>query len=579
MIPAGSALVRDEKLGWLIFSDPVRELVANSASDVQDVIHKVERAIAKGGHCVGWVTYEAAPAFDKALHPRSGDQPYAWFREYRSRECIDSLPLPSGAFSLKRERVALTRAQYSSRIRETKRYLKEGATYQVNFTFPIEYSFAGDPFDLFCQLQLNQQSKHSLFIDSGDTVVCSVSPELFFTMRGRDLVSRPMKGTASRRPDTERDIAEEESLKKSGKNAAENVMIVDMIRNDLGRICDPSSVRVKSLFDLERFPTVFQATSTVCGKTSAGLWEIFSALFPCASVTGAPKVETMKIIRGLEPGPRGIYTGAIGYASADQSAFNVGIRTLVIDKSGKAKYGVGSGIVWESDADQEYDECLAKAEVLATRIPPFELLETMLWVEEAGYILLDEHMARLSASARYFGYRCGIASIRRSLEKRAQAFHGRTMVRLRVKASGQATITAKPLQRKDDAAWHVAVAAARADNADRFLYHKTTYRDFYDAILASRPDLDDLLILNSSGELTESCKANVVVVIGGQHYTPPIQCGVLAGTYREAMLRSGELHERILRRSDLMRADEVYLINSVRGKIPILLETPSQPVA
>jgi para-aminobenzoate synthetase/4-amino-4-deoxychorismate lyase len=571
MNPAGLALVRDGSRGWFCFTDPVREHVAKTPEQVLQVLQDVDDAVERGSHCMGYVSYEAAPAFDSSLHAHDSKTPCAWFREYRNRETLEHLPQTTGAYNPQYLRAGMSRTQYRRAIARIKNLLKAGATYQVNFTFPLHFQFTGDPFDLFCQLQRNQNSNHSAYVDTGDFVICSVSPELFFTKRGYQVEARPMKGTAPRMPDCASDTQEERKLLASGKNAAENVMIVDMIRNDLGRISESGSVQVRSLFQLEKYPTVFQTTSTVVSQSDSNLCELFTALFPCASVTGAPKVETMKIIRKLESTPRGVYTGAVGFVSKDRTYFNVGIRTMLIEKTGRAVYGVGSGVVWESDADEEYDECLAKAEVLRERVPDFHLLETLLWSEKSGFSLLDEHMERIDASANYFGFKFKQPLLQRKLFAHAENYSESMRVRLLLSRNGDCSIEAIALG-QGTKKWRVGISRLKADSSDRFLYHKTTHRAFYDAALSDRDGMDDVLLFNHAGELTESCKANVVVVLKGVHYTPPISVGLLAGTYRQKLLRSGRLKERVLRMRDIVAADEIYLVNSVRGKIPIVLE-------
>jgi len=579
MKTAGLALVRNGANGWFSFSRPVREYVAHTPEHVLKVLRKVDSAAKRGSHCVGYVSYEAAPAFDPSLRTHKAEIPCAWFREYAKRESLDDLPQPSGTHSLEFDRAGMGRAHYVRAIKRIKNLLKAGATYQVNFTFPLHFRFAGDPFDLFCQLHRNQDSDHSVYIDTGSFVISSVSPELFFTQHGNRVETRPMKGTSPRMPDFDSDMRAEKELLRSGKNAAENVMIVDMIRNDLGRICEPGSVKVGKLFEVERYPTVFQATSSVSGNSDAALPELFRALFPCASVTGAPKVETMKIIRMLEPVARGIYTGAIGFVAKDRISFNVGIRTLLIEQTGRAVYGVGSGVVWESDADDEYDECLAKAKVLEEKSRDFQLLETMLWRRRCGFALLDEHLARMRRSAEYFGFAFQPTQIRQRLERGAGKYGDRMRVRLLLSKNGKCQIEAVTIPESSSSLWRVGISRVRAKSSDRFLYHKTTNRSFYESALSDHTELDDVLLFNERGELTESCKANVVVVLKGDHYTPPVSAGLLAGTYRQSLLSAGKISERVLRMKDLRAADEVYLVNSVRGKIPIVLENLAASVA
>lgn len=578
MKPAGFALVRNEKHGWLYFSRPQRIFTANHAGRVRDVLRQVELSVASGNHCVGYVAYEAAKAFDSALQVKYSRKPCAWFQEFRKRETVAEIPVPSGFSRLSNIRPGITRRDYRKKITAIKRLLKAGATYQVNFTFPVHFDFCGDPFDFFCQMHLNQESDYSTFIDTGDSFICSASPELFFSSKEGILECKPMKGTAGRGMDSATDIEIENDLRRSSKNFSENVMIVDMIRNDLGRVSEAGSVKVVSLFDIERYPTVFQATSTVRSLSDSSVSEVFCALFPCASVTGAPKVETMKIIKALEVAPRGIYTGALGFSSPDCTRFNVPIRTVEIDRSGKAVYGAGSGIVWESDADKEYTECMEKSAVLTQRMPVFELLETMRWNPGSGFALLEKHMIRLLSSAHYFGFSANEKVIRSRLAGVADKLCEPMIVRLLLSRGGQSRLDLGSLK---DAArpWRVAVACRRAEPDNRFLYHKTTYREFYRSILDERRDLDDMIILNSKGELTESCRANLVLVIAGTHYTPPVSSGLLPGTLREAMMELGEIKERVLNLHDLELAEDIYLINSVRGRIPIVLEHSPANVA
>lgn len=568
----GITLFRDEGRGWFSFSSPCAEFAADTLPDVNPVLEKVDALVQKGFHCVGFVSYEAAPAFDPAMMVKRACTPLAWFRCFRKRDHLECIPAAAGAYKLQRMRSGMNFRVYRAQANEIKRQLEAGSSYQVNLTFPLHYTFAGDPFDFFCQLQHNQEAGFAAYIETGALAVCSASPELFFRRTGAIIETRPMKGTARRLPDFQSDLAQKQALVSSVKNAAENVMIVDMIRNDLGKIAYPGSVAVKSLLDVEQYPTVYQCTSTVRARTNASLSDVFRALFPCASVTGAPKIETMKIIRNLELQPRGIYTGSIGFVSPDQCTFNVAIRTMVISKStGKASYHVGSGVVWDSDPQSEYTECMDKAKTLEGRGRPFMLLETMRWSVRRGYYLLDLHLARIENSAKYFRFRLNRRMILAQLTRKAKALDCPARVRLTVDRTGKAMVEASPLPPGRNK-WHVGISSQKADCTDRFLYHKTTARDFYDKVLRESPEFDDMIISNKSGEITESCKANIVAVIDGVHYTPPVKCGLLPGVMRQHLLNSGRIEERILTAEDLSSAEQVYLINSLRGKISIVLE-------
>ncbi|MCK4467634.1 MAG: chorismate-binding protein, partial [Desulfobacterales bacterium] len=340
----------------------------------------------------------------------------------------------------------------------------------------------------------------------------------------------------------------------SEKNRAENVMIVDMVRSDMGRIAHTGSIQVDELFALEKYPTLWQMTSTVTAKTKAGLSEIFRALFPPASITGAPKPRTMQIIAELETGPRRIYTGSIGFISPDRKAqFNVAIRTVLVDKiKGQAEYGVGGGIVWDSTETIEFEESQTKAKILTERLSDFSLLETILWVPENGYYLLQQHLARLKDSAIYFSFSADIDAIRDKLLSLAGAFpHTAHKVRLLVAKNGH--ITCKPEVLRHSIVRHiqrVCLAQSPIDSSNPFLYHKTTNRRVYDQALASCPGYDDVILWNEKGEVTESCIANIVIELDGKLYTPPVQCDLLAGTFRAWLIKQNKVREKVIRLKD-----------------------------
>ena len=320
--------------------------------------------------------------------------------------------MPYGEYQVGEWEAAVDWPAYSRAIAAIKSYIAQGYTYQVNYTMPLSASFSGDPWALYRDLTQSQQAQFMAYLDLGRFVICSSSPELFFLREGLQFMSKPMKGTARRGRTLTEDHLQMRWLQNSEKNRAENVMIVDMIRNDFGRIAEIGSVDVPELFTVERYPTLLQMTSTVSARSKATLPEIMRAMFPCASITGAPKVRTMEIIKELEPQARGIYTGSIGFITPEQQAsFIVAIRTVVIDRlNNQATYGVGGGSVWDSEADQEYQEAFLKAQVLVQRQPSFELLETMRWSEDGGYYLLDLHLQRLAQSAEYFDFPFDLAN-------------------------------------------------------------------------------------------------------------------------------------------------------------------------
>lgn len=563
-----------ERGGWLSFSNPVKIIEVHLAGDLLPALRKIHEAVESGGcHAAGFLAYEAAPAFDPALTVVQPDTrfPLAWFGlfpEPAFHKDLQGFPA-GGPEPLPRWTPSISHDRYNSVLDRLRQYIHAGDTYQVNFTWRLRTAFDGDARALFPPLVQAQGPHYSAFVQTGRFSLCSASPELFFRLEGETLSSRPMKGTIARGRTPEEDLRQSQALPQSAKNRAENVMIVDMIRNDLGRIAIPGSVHPARLFDVERYPTVWQMTSTVECRTHASFPDIMAALFPCASITGAPKPRTMAIIAELEDSPRRIYTGTIGYLAPGRKAqFNVAIRTILVDhESRTAEYGVGGGIVWDSVSRDEYEECLLKAAVLHPA-PEFHLLETMLWSRPAGFFLLDRHLERLMRSAGYFGIpvnRETVLAELRAWEEGHAALppESRMRVRLLVDQKGAARLESAPLMPRP-APLRVALAPVPVDPANRFLYHKTTLRNVYDSAKAACPGADDVLLWNPAGELTESTIANLVVELDGEKVTPPVECGLLPGTFREELLAQGVIRERVVQVKDLPRIRRIFLVNSVR---------------
>ncbi len=559
--------------GWRSQS---RELVvrAETADAVRPAIAEVERLTRdRGLHAVGYVAYEAGGAFGLDVHAPITGLPLVWFALYDTAGVRTAEPpARSAAYSLGPLEPSLDRQAFLQAFHTIKAHLAGGESYQVNFTFQMTAPFAGDPMDLFADLVEAQRGRYSAYLDIGDRVICSASPELFFELRGAEVFARPMKGTARRGRTLEEDTEARDRLQSSAKDRAENVMVVDMVRNDLGRIADVGTVRVEALFTVERYPNVWQMTSLVAARSLAPLDEMFAALHPSASITGAPKVRTMEIVRQLEAGPRGVYTGAIGHVPPDgQARFNVAIRTAVIDRpAGVLSFGVGSGIVWDSDGAAEYDECLLKGSIVGTASPPFELLETLRWTPGAGYYLLDRHLARLRASAEYFGIELTDAALDDALEKAVEGVDAAQRVRLLVARTGTCRTERRP-HVATPGALRVAVASRPIDPRSIWLFHKTTHRAIYDAARTDAPECDDVILWNEDGHVTEATNANVVVELDGARVTPPIRCGLLPGTFRAAMLDAGDVREGVVTLDDLRRATGIWLINSVHEARPAVL--------
>lgn len=569
---------------WLSFTDPVSVHVARTAGEVVDALAACDAALEAGLYTAGYIAYEAAPAFDDALPVRNlaDDRlPLAVLGTFTAPAETAELPATgASAPAPLRWTTHIDLPTYRERIAAIHAEIAAGNTYQINFT--IRLSAVGDiePLALFHAIAAD--AEYAALIDCDDFAVVSASPELFFTLDGDVLVSRPMKGTAPRGLTMEQDRSAALALSRSEKDRAENVMIADMLRNDMGRIARPGSVRVTELAGVEKHPTVWQMTSTIEADTDASIPEIFTALFPCASITGAPKRSSMGIIASLEDAPREVYTGTIGYAAPGREAqFNVAIRTAWLDRRDRRyTYGTGGGIVWDSYADDEFEECRTKTRVLA-RVPQeqrFELLETLRWANNGGYLLLAYHLERLKDSAEYFDFACDIDRVDAALASHATRFSSTDRrVRLCVARDGRITIEDAPLP--NDAARPVALAlsANPIDETSPFLYHKTTHRAMYDAAKAGIGDADDALLYNRQGLVTETTIANVLMRIGDDLVTPPVVAGLLAGTERRRLLETGAVIERDVHIDELGDVDEIWLANSVRGRYPAVLRSTLAP--
>lgn len=557
------------KKQWSLFYRPLRVYIAYDLHTVANVLHTVEQDVRINHlHAAGFVAYEAGPGFDPALTIRSPDGfPLAWLGVYREPEPVSLGPLPPDNLPVIPWEPTVSESEYRRSFHKIKAYIRAGHTYQVNYSFRLRAPFSRDPWPLFVQMAHAQGYGYGAFVNTEAWTVCSASPELFFILEGGELISRPMKGTAPRGLRHTDDTEQANKLARSEKNRAENVMIVDMVRNDMGQIADNTSLQVSDLFRVEKYPTLWQMTSTVRCGTQADMSGIFRALFPAASITGAPKVRTMQIIAELENTPRRIYTGTIGFLSPENRAqFNVAIRTVLLDKhSNTAEYGVGGAIIWDSEVADELSECYTKAEILLRPRPDFSLLETILWTPDDGYFLLDAHLKRLADSAVYFSLSVDIDAIRgrlRTLERGLPPVRHRIrLVVPRAKEPALKAHTLVPLPRP----YRVGIAQDPVSSRDPFLYHKTTNRSVYEQALEKVPECEDVVLWNEREEITESCIANIVVEIKGRLLTPPVQSGLLPGIYRSLLLEQGKIKERTIHIRDLQRCSRVYLINSVRG--------------
>jgi len=555
-----------------------RVLEARQIDEVVDVLSEAEREVGRGRWVAGFVSYETAPAFDpvmKVSDRTSSKLPLAWFAVSRTRRPTG--PLRDGPYTLKPWNSRLAKDDYYDSVEHIRRRIRAGDTYQVNFTFRLEAPFEGSAEAFYRDLVNAQACGYGALVDTGRSVVASASPELFFEWRHGRIVSKPMKGTRRRGLMLADDEQERALLESSEKDRAENLMIVDMVRNDLGRIARVGTVRVPALFTTEKYDTVWQLTSTVEAEPVAGtsLTDVFEALFPCASITGAPKVSTMGIIEQLESDPRGVYCGAVGFGGPGPGgepewAFNVAIRTVTIDRADSlATYGTGGGITYDSTTVGEYNEALLKAEVLARRSASFDLIETIRWSADEGFWLLDRHFERIVRSARYFDIPLDLAEIRAALRAAVAGRSGSLRLRLTVSRAGTISVDTGPVPAV--ATIMAAVDSMPVDPSDVFLYHKTSNRTLYEEAKARSASVDDVILINPAGEVTETTIGNLAVEIDRTWWTPPITAGLLPGSYRAELIATGRLDERSITIAELKGASRLARVNALRGWEPIEL--------
>jgi len=564
------------------FVNPVRLLVANKLDEVAGVIDAVSNAAHSGLTAVGFVAYEAASAFDAKLVTHTpADFPLALFGVFDKGTTLpdDDVVEPDNT----RWQLDTPFALYEEKIDAIRQAIHRGDTYQVNYTLRSLATVSGDGLGLYRQLAKAQNARYSAYLRFEGWEMVSVSPELFFRWDGTRIETRPVKGTAARNPN----VADDDAgcrLIESVKDQAENVMIVDLLRNDLGRITKYGSVTVDELFSLETYPTFYQLASQISATTlpNTTLLDVFKALFPCGSVTGAPKRSTMAYIAELESSPRGVYCGAIGIvepmggpilqdADAIRAVFSVPIRTTTIDSTTRqAVTGLGSGVTWDSNARNEYEEVTVKARYLNSGQRDWSLLET-LRLEDGTYWLLEEHLDRLGLSAKAFDISWSELDVRGGLAALAEAHeHGSWRIRLLVGRDGQFRTEIFELNDLPELL-KVGLSTNPISSSDIWLQNKTTNRDVYEERLKEFEKAFDVLLINERGELTEFTRGNLVLQLANVYVTPPLSSGLLNGTLRSDLLKSGSIVEHPLYPEDLHKAKDIWFINSVRGWVQVNL--------
>ncbi|CAK8716957.1 Para-aminobenzoate synthetase [Candidatus Electrothrix laxa] len=647
-----SSRLSEENHRSFLFRKPSAHLCCRPGDSVPEFLDRVDQARAQGSHLAGWLAYEFGYLLEPCLRhflPEPpvadvedvADKPLSMLGVYEAPLIFDhktglfsngtgwpEWPLEGSreeegdaSYSCTDLATTITRQEYIQAIQTIQDYIRAGDTYQVNFTLHFDFRFQGSVAALYRALRRNQSVAYSAWIRHQGQDILSFSPELFFAADGEKVRVRPMKGTMSRGRTNAEDVIRQEELRSDPKNQSENVMIVDLLRNDLGRLLyrdntdeqekTQGRVQPRSLFDVEIYESLLQMTSTIDGvlaqhkqqdsqnpkatsTSSLSFRQLIEALFPCGSVTGAPKIRTMEIIRELEQQPRGVYCGAIGYTGPEQSCFNVPIRTVELNK-GQGRMGIGSGIVMDSVAESEWEECLLKSHFLTKSKADFQLIETLLWHSENGYFLLNYHLERLEDSARYFHFCHDHEKVQECLKKTAAKLSAdiknkedknkeeglQSRVRLLLHRDGHLEISSVPLPKPElsdpvsEKPAEVIFSQEQVDASDPHRFHKTTRRGLYTREFqrATEQGCYDILFTNTAGEITEGAITNIFLRLKKNAFllTPPVNCGLLAGTYRRMLLEQGKAIEQVLRMEDLLKAEELYVANSVRGLVPVRL--------
>lgn len=602
----------------LLFLEPVDRLQCRRDMDLHRFSRQMREYLGRGYYLAGWIGYEFGYLLEENLsdllsHHTTQESILADFGVYQKPYFFDHTsgestlpldgiqPLTDFDYTVSGVRPSQNRLDYLAKVERIKEYIAAGDTYQVNYTLKLLFNHTGSTEGFYKALRRNQSVAYGAYLKWDDERVLSFSPELFFAKKDGTITVKPMKGTMARGKTIEEDLVHRRFLGNDPKNRSENVMIVDLLRNDLSRLMHHlagGEVRVESLFDVEVYETLLQMTSTIKGEiTESSLEdlppaELFSALFPCGSVTGAPKIRTMEIIDELEQDRRGVYTGAIGYLAPNGDAvFNVPIRTIVLNGE-QAEMGIGAGIVHDSDPENEWRECLLKGRFLSRPAKEFLLIETFLWEPENGYWLLPDHLGRLQASADFFLFSCDRELVMRELKTTAKQFdHHPMRVRLTLAKDGQVQLSwvecDKLLVRRlpeqpgpiTKELPKVELSKERVDHSSPYLFHKSTRREVFDREFKKAKDMGlfDICFLNKEDKLTEGCITNIFLYTHGGYVTPPVSSGLLAGVMRKQLLADKErnVEEKELTIEDVVGARAIFLCNSVRGVVQVRLANKS----
>ncbi|MBU1044797.1 MAG: aminodeoxychorismate synthase component I [Candidatus Omnitrophica bacterium] len=580
-----------------IFTDPIKIIQTRDYRKIKSCFKQIELAQSKGYYVSGFISYEAGYMISdkfKNTNTQNPNYPLVWLGVFKNPLIFDHqqdkfinnrfLPLsntPESSnknYQLKNLKLAISRADYIQNIKKIKKLIASGDTYQVNYTTKYKFDFQGSSTALYRKIRNNQSISYGAFIKSPEFDILSFSPELFFCLNSNKLMVKPMKGTAARGINLQENKQNKKNLAADIKNRAENLMIVDLLRNDLGKISQTASVRVSKMFNVETYKTLLQMTSTITSKLKnhTSLFELFFSLFPSGSITGAPKIRTMEIINSLEKEPRGVYTGAIGFfAPQNKAIFNVAIRTITI-KNNQGQMGIGGGITYSSDPREEYAECKLKAKFLT--MPDFKLIETMLWNKKQGFYLLDNHLNRLNQSSKFFNYPYSKAAIIKQLKHLTLSLNTDYNYKVRLLLDTSGKITLEPsfsLKQKTASTQKIRLSKKQTNSQNIFLYHKTTNRKLYKSEYKKHKNLGffDVIFRNQKNQITEGAISNIFIKKNGVYYTPLIKCGILPGVFRDYFISKHirNVEEKILYLADLKTADSIYCTNAVQGLVKVTL--------
>ena len=554
------------------FTQSIRELKTRDLAEVADLLAQVESYQEQGYYVVGYVSYEAAPAFEEKLVVRKAPLLGEYLLYFTVHDRVETSPIPLiyDEVDLPSNWQEVTSAEdYEKAIAQIHHHLRQGDTYQVNYTVQLKQVLSANPFAIYNRMVVEQEAGYNAYVEHDEMAVISMSPELFFEQNDRELTTRPMKGTTQRGLTDQEDLEQASWLEQDPKNRSENMMIVDLLRNDMNRISEVGSEYVEHLCQVEQYSTVWQMTSTIKSqlRPAVDLVAIFRSLFPCGSITGAPKIATMEIIKDLEPQPRGVYCGTIGLLLPNgRRIFNVAIRTIQLYK-GQAIYGVGGGITWDSTWESEYREVHQKAAVLYRKQACFQLITTGK-ISQKSLLFEDQHLERLTKASRYFAYPFDPEELRQKIQEECQACDSHQDYRLRISLSksGEMEVSRQILTPLSPSFCKAKLFLQEANLQQAFSYFKTTHRPHLSL------GKQEIIYHNAAGELLETSIGNLVLKIAGKLYTPPIRLGILSGIYRQHLLERGQVEEKVLTLADLNQAEAIYGCNAVRGLYELEVE-------